>query len=73
MTQQTNTNTERMPDWYDPFVEPNTMPKSWDLSEQGYVNRSHEALEHEHSHRQRHEPLQHAHPHVPDAHHAHRH
>jgi hypothetical protein len=47
MTQQNNTNTERMPDWYDPFVEPNTMPKSWDLSEQGYVNRSREALEHD--------------------------
>ena len=46
MTQQTNTN-DRMPDWYDPFVEPNTMPKSWDLSEQGYVNRSREALEHD--------------------------
>jgi hypothetical protein len=47
MTQQTNTNTDRMPDWYDPFVEPNTMPRSWDLSEQGYTGRSREALEHD--------------------------
>lgn len=46
MNQQNNT-TDRMPDWYDPFVEPNTMPKSWDLSEQGYTSRSREALEHD--------------------------
>ena len=38
---------QTMPDWYDPFVEPNTMPKSWDLSEQGYTGRSREALEYD--------------------------
>jgi hypothetical protein len=47
MIPQTDPNTDCMPDWYDPFVEPNTMPKSWDLSEHGYVNRSREALEHD--------------------------
>ena len=27
---------QRMPDWYDPFPEPNTMPRKWDLSQYGY-------------------------------------
>lgn len=22
-----------MPDWYDPFAEPNTIPNGWDVSE----------------------------------------
>jgi len=46
MTPQTNTNIDSMPEWYDPFAEPNTMPK-WDLSEHGYINRSREALEYD--------------------------
>jgi hypothetical protein len=25
-----------MPDWYDPYPEPNTMPRKWDLSQYGY-------------------------------------
>ncbi len=33
-TQQQNE--QRMPDWYDPFPEPNTMPRKWDLSQYGY-------------------------------------
>ena len=27
---------QRLPDWYDPFPEPNTMPRKWDLSQYGY-------------------------------------
>ena len=36
-----NTNSQpsdqRLPEWYDPFPEPNTMPKRWDLSEYGHA------------------------------------
>ena len=35
-----NTNTQpttSMPDWYDPYPEPNTMPRKWDLSQYGYT------------------------------------
>jgi hypothetical protein len=28
---------QRMPDWYDPYPEPNTMPRKWDLSQYGYT------------------------------------
>ncbi len=37
----TNTNSkpaEPMPDWYDPYPEPNTMPRKWDLSQYGYTD-----------------------------------
>ncbi len=30
-------NDQRMPDWYDPYPEPNTMPRRWDLSQYGYT------------------------------------
>ena len=30
-------NDQRMPDWYDPYPEPNTMPRKWDLSQYGYT------------------------------------
>ena len=36
-----NTNsqpTNSMPDWYDPYPEPNTMPRKWDLSQYGYTD-----------------------------------
>ena len=37
-----NTNSQqadqRMPDWYDPYPEPNTMPRKWDLSQYGYTD-----------------------------------
>ena len=33
MTTSTNPNTDSMPEWYDPFVEPNTIPGGWDLSD----------------------------------------
>ena len=36
-----NTNTQpttSMPDWYDPYPEPNTMPRKWDLSQYGYTD-----------------------------------
>ena len=29
---------QRMPDWYDPYPEPNTMPRKWDLSQYGYTD-----------------------------------
>ena len=29
---------EPMPDWYDPYPEPNTMPRKWDLSQYGYTD-----------------------------------
>ena len=36
-----NTNSEptdqTMPDWYDPYPEPNTMPRKWDMSQYGYT------------------------------------
>ena len=38
-----NTNsqpTTSMPDWYDPYPEPNTMPRKWDLSQYGYTERN---------------------------------
>ena len=28
---------QSMPDWYDPYPEPNTMPRKWDLSQYGYT------------------------------------
>ncbi len=31
-------NDQRMPDWYDPYPEPNTMPRKWDLSQYGYTD-----------------------------------
>jgi hypothetical protein len=35
-----NTNSQpadqSMPEWYDPYPEPNTMPRKWDLSQYGY-------------------------------------
>ncbi len=37
-----NTNSQpteqTMPDWYDPYPEPNTMPRKWDLSQYGYTD-----------------------------------
>ena len=36
-----NTNSQpatSMPDWYDPYPEPNTMPRKWDLSQYGYTD-----------------------------------
>ncbi len=30
--------TTSMPDWYDPYPEPNTMPRKWDLSQYGYTD-----------------------------------
>ena len=30
--------TTSMPDWYDPYPEPNTMPSKWDLSQYGYTD-----------------------------------
>ncbi len=37
-----NTNSQsddqRMPEWYDPYPEPNTMPRKWDLSQYGYTD-----------------------------------
>ena len=32
------TTDQRMPDWYDPYPEPNTMPRKWDLSQYGYTD-----------------------------------
>lgn len=29
--------TDALPDWYDPYPEPNTMPRRWDLSQYGYT------------------------------------
>ena len=31
-------NDQGMPDWYDPYPEPNTMPRKWDLSQYGYTD-----------------------------------
>ena len=28
---------DHLPEWYDPFPEPQTMPNGWDLSEYGYT------------------------------------
>ncbi len=37
-----NTNSQpadqSMPEWYDPYPEPNTMPRKWDLSQYGYTD-----------------------------------
>jgi hypothetical protein len=33
MSNNTNPTYEGMPEWYDPFVEPQTMPSGWDLTE----------------------------------------
>ncbi|MBM4424835.1 MAG: hypothetical protein FJ030_15850 [Chloroflexi bacterium] len=33
MTTSSNPNTDSMPEWYDPFAEPNTIPGGWDLSD----------------------------------------
>ncbi|HTP09347.1 MAG TPA: hypothetical protein VMP08_13920 [Anaerolineae bacterium] len=36
-----NTNprpSDSLPDWYDPYPEPNTMPRKWDLSQYGYTD-----------------------------------
>ena len=35
-------NDQRMPDWYDPYPEPNTMPRKWDLSQYGYTQTQNE-------------------------------
>lgn len=32
MTNSSNPHDDSMPDWYDPFGEPNTIPGGWDLS-----------------------------------------
>jgi hypothetical protein len=32
MTPQTDTTNDCLPDWYDPFPEPNTIPDGWDVS-----------------------------------------
>ena len=32
MTASSNSNPDSMPDWYDPFAEPNTIPGGWDVS-----------------------------------------
>jgi hypothetical protein len=32
-TSTTPTDPNALPDWYDPFPEPRTYPKGWDLSE----------------------------------------
>ncbi len=41
------TPTEQLPDWHEPFPEPNTMPSGWDLSAYGQTDRNREALEHD--------------------------
>ena len=33
MTTSSNPNPDSMPDWYDPFAEPNTIPAGWDVSD----------------------------------------
>ncbi len=33
MNPPSDPNFEQMPDWYDPFEEPRTIPGGWDLSE----------------------------------------
>ncbi len=33
MTTLSNPNPDSMPDWYDPFAEPNTIPAGWDVSD----------------------------------------
>ena len=37
-----NTNSQpteqNLPEWCDPFPEPNTMPRKWDLSQYGYMD-----------------------------------
>ena len=38
-------NDQRMPDWYDPFPEPNTMPRKWDLSQYGYTDEAAKSAE----------------------------
>ena len=32
MTPSSNPNPDSMPDWRDPFAEPNTVPGGWDVS-----------------------------------------
>ena len=32
MTPSSNPNPDSMPDWRDPFAEPNTIPGGWDVS-----------------------------------------
>ena len=32
MTPSSNLNPDSMPDWRDPFAEPNTIPGGWDVS-----------------------------------------
>ena len=32
-TANPNTDPNALPEWYDPFPEPNTIPHGWDLSE----------------------------------------
>ena len=38
MSNNNSQNTSSMPDWYDPYPEPNTMPRKWDLSQYGYTD-----------------------------------
>jgi hypothetical protein len=33
MTNSSNPDNDSMPDWYDPFSEPNTIPSGWDVSD----------------------------------------
>jgi len=33
MTPSSNPNPDSMPDWRDPFAEPNTIPGGWDVSD----------------------------------------
>ena len=38
MSNTNSQDTTSMPDWYDPYPEPNTMPSKWDLSQYGYTD-----------------------------------
>jgi hypothetical protein len=38
MSNTNSQNASSMPDWYDPYPEPNTMPRKWDLSQYGYTD-----------------------------------
>lgn len=37
MSNNTLQPTDHLPEWYDPFPEPQTVPSGWDLSEFGYT------------------------------------
>ena len=37
MSNNTPPPADHLPEWYDPFPEPQTVPSGWDLSEFGYA------------------------------------